>query len=109
MSTVDDQFPSMSTAKLSLDAFIAVEVLKTLAFEAVIMSSRLKSAENRGRWIVKQIYDELVKGDGGYLLMPEDWRSLVEAPAAVTPPCRPRWADDIFDYCVSAFTCSTSS
>jgi dGTPase len=75
---VNEQFPAMSKAKLSLDAFIAVEILKTLAFEAVIMSSRLKSAENRGQWIVKQIFGELTDS-GGYLLMPEDWRTLVEA------------------------------
>jgi dGTPase len=41
------------------------------------MSSRLKSAENRGKWIVEQIFKELVE-DNGYLLMPEDWRLLVE-------------------------------
>jgi dGTPase len=81
---VDDNFPSMSRAKLSLAAFIAVEVLKTLAFEAVIMSSRLKSAENRGRWIVQQIFGELIE-DEGYLLMPEDWRTLVEATNDDTP------------------------
>jgi dGTPase len=75
---VDERFPSMSKAKLSLDAFIAVEILKTLAFEAIIMSSRLKSAENRGQWIVQQIYGELT-ATNGYLLMPEDWRALVEA------------------------------
>jgi dGTPase len=71
-------FPSMLKARLGLDAFIAVEILKTLAFEAVMMSSRLKSAENRGQWIVQQIYKELI-ADEGYLLMPEDWRTLVEA------------------------------
>jgi dGTPase len=74
----NEEFPSMSQAKLSIEAFGAVEILKTLAFEAVIMSSRLKSAENRGQWIVQQIFSELVDDDG-YLLMPEDWRVLVEA------------------------------
>ena len=48
-----------------------------MAFNAVIMSSRLKSAENRGRWIVSQIFEELKEHDG-YLLMPEDWRHLIE-------------------------------
>lgn len=75
---VNEKFPSMSQAKLSVEAFVAVEVLKTLSFEAVIMSSRLKSAENRGKWIVEQIFKELVE-DNGYLLMPEDWRALVDA------------------------------
>jgi hypothetical protein len=63
---------------LSIDAFVAVEVLKTVSFEAVIMSSRLKSAENRRQWVIEQIFGEL-KDDGGYLLMPEDWRLLIEA------------------------------
>lgn len=69
---------------MDIDAFIAVEVLKTLAFDAVIMSSRLKSAENRGRWIIEQILGEL-KDDGGHLLIPEDWRRLIEANADDTP------------------------
>ena len=63
---------------MGIDAFIAVEILKTVAFDAVIMSSRLKSAENRGRSIIDQIFRQL-KADDGYLLMPEDWRLLVEA------------------------------
>jgi dGTPase len=75
---VNDEFPSMSQARLSIQGFINVEILKTLAFEAVIMSSGLKSAENRGKWIIEQIFKELV-ADNGYLLMPEDWRYLVDA------------------------------
>ncbi|WP_396604506.1 dGTP triphosphohydrolase [Bradyrhizobium sp. YCK136] len=74
----DEMRPALSKVRLSIDAFLAVEVLKTLSFEAVIMSSRLKSAENRGRWVIEQIFGEL-KDDGGYLLMPEDWRVLIEA------------------------------
>lgn len=70
--------PALTTVRLSIEAFIAVEVLKTVSFNAVIMSSRLKSAENRGQWVIEQIFGEL-KGDGGYLLMPEDWRLLIEA------------------------------
>ena len=42
------------------------------------MSSRLKSAENRGQWIIEQIFGELIQ-DNGYLLMPEDWRDLIDA------------------------------
>lgn len=74
----DDKCPALTTVRLSIEAFIAVEVLKTVAFNAVIMSSRLKSAENRGQWVIEQIFGEL-KDDGGYLLMPEDWRLLIEA------------------------------
>jgi dGTPase len=75
---INEKAPCMSQARLSVEAFVAVEMLKKLSFEAVIMSPRLKSAENRGKWIVEQIYKELTE-DNGYLLMPDDWRSLVEA------------------------------
>jgi dGTPase len=74
----DELRPVLSKVRLSIEAFVAVEVLKTVSFEAVIMSSRLKSAENRGQWVIEQIFGEL-KDDDGYLLMPEDWRLLVEA------------------------------
>lgn len=73
----DEKRPALSKVRMNIDAFIAVEMLKTVAFDAVIMSSRLKSAENRGRSIIAQIFKEL-KHDDGYLLMPEDWRLLVE-------------------------------
>ncbi len=78
VSNFDEMRPALSKVRLSIDAFIAVETLKTLSFDAVIMSSRLKSAENRGQSVVEQIFREL-KADDGYLLMPEDWRALVEA------------------------------
>jgi Phosphohydrolase-associated domain len=79
----DEKRPALTKVRISIDAFIAVEVLKTLAFEAVIMSSRLKSAENRGQWVVEQIFGELTE-DSGYLLMPEDWRLLTPIPATLT-------------------------
>ena len=78
ISEFNEARPALTTVRLSIQAFIAVEVLKTVSFNAVIMSSRLKSAENRGQWVIEQIFGEL-KDDGGYLLMPEDWRLLIEA------------------------------
>jgi dGTPase len=83
VSHFNEMRPALSKVRLSIDAFIAVEVLKTVSFNAVIMSSRLKSAENRGQSVVEQIFQEL-KRDNGYLLMPEDWRALVEAKPADT-------------------------
>jgi dGTPase len=73
----DEHRPALSKVRMNIDAFIAVEILKTVAFDAVIMSSRLKSAENRGRSIIAQIFEQL-KHDDGYLLMPEDWRRLID-------------------------------
>jgi dGTPase len=75
---LNEKYPCLSQAKLSTDAFLAVEILKSLAFDSVIMSSPLKSSEHRGRWIVRRIFGELVS-DGGHLLMPADWRSLIDA------------------------------
>ncbi|EKS34324.1 hypothetical protein HMPREF9695_04234 [Afipia broomeae ATCC 49717] len=74
---LDEKCPALSKVRLDIDAFIAVEILKSVAFDAVIMSSRLKSAENRGRSIIAQIFKEL-REDDGYLLMPEDWRALID-------------------------------
>jgi dGTPase len=73
----DERRPALSKVRLDIGAFIAVVILKTVAFDAVIMSSRLKSAENRGRSIIAQIFAEL-KDDDGYLLMPKDWRLLID-------------------------------
>jgi dGTPase len=80
----DERRPVLSKVRLDIDAFIAVEILKTVAFDAVIMSSRLKSAENRGRSIIAQIFEQL-KDDDGYLLMPEDWRLLIDLNPGDTP------------------------
>jgi dGTPase len=74
----NEEMPALSKVRMGIGAFIAVEILKTVAFNAVIMSSRLKSAENRGRSIIDQIFTQL-KAEDGYLLMPEDWRLLIEA------------------------------
>ncbi|MDT3686848.1 MAG: hypothetical protein RO009_17595 [Pseudorhodoplanes sp.] len=96
----------MSKPVLSVGAFIAVEILKNLSFEAVIMSSRLKSAENRGQSIVKQIFEQLI-ADDGYLLMPEDWRDLVEFGNDNTPWKRRMISDYIAGmtdaYCVEFY------
>ncbi len=78
VSDFDEKRPALTKIRLNIGEFIAVEVLKTLAFNAVIMSPRLKSAENRGRQVIAEIFEELSK-DEGYLLMPDDWRRLVEA------------------------------
>lgn len=103
---VNDEFPAMSKPVLSVGAFIAVEILKNLSFEAVIMSSRLKSAENRGQSIVKQIFEQLI-ADDGYLLMPEDWRDLVEFGNDNTPWKRRMISDYIAGmtdaYCVEFY------
>jgi dGTPase len=44
----DRSNPALSTVRLDVDTFKRVEVLKNFAYEALIMSSRLKVAEHRG-------------------------------------------------------------
>lgn len=73
--SVDEEFPMLSSVRLSDDAFLKVETLKNYNFEATIFSTRLKVAEFRGYGIVTAIFDAL-SGPKGYLLMPDDVRSL---------------------------------
>ncbi len=67
--------PMFSEAKLSLETFKRVEVLKNFAFQALIMSPMLKVAEYRGKDIVKQIF-RTISGDDGFRLMPKDFQDL---------------------------------
>jgi dGTP triphosphohydrolase len=57
---VNEKFPSMSRAKLLVNAFAEVEMFKKLSYEAAIMSPRLKSVERRGKWIVERIFESLL-------------------------------------------------
>ncbi|NLM79027.1 MAG: deoxyguanosinetriphosphate triphosphohydrolase, partial [Ruminococcaceae bacterium] len=51
-----------------------VNILKHFAFIALINSSRVKVAENRGQEIVEKIFQKL-SSDNGYKLLPEDFQS----------------------------------
>ncbi len=69
--------PQLLNARLTLETFKKVEVLKTLAYENLIKSSRLKVAEFRGQEIVRDIFNALSQ-KGGLLLLPDDYRELHE-------------------------------
>jgi dGTPase len=73
----DAKFPSQSKVMLNLNTFKQVEVLKTIAYQSLIMSPRLKVAEHRGKAIIKEIFDALVE-DQGHLLMPDDARAIYD-------------------------------
>lgn len=68
---------ALSKVKLNAETRLRVEVLKRFNFEVNIMSPRLRIAAFRGKEIINKIFDTLTK-DGGYLLMPDDYRSLYE-------------------------------
>jgi dGTPase len=69
--------PAFTIVRLEIEAFKRVEVLKNLAFQSLIMSSRLKVAEHRGKQIVHRIFQALKEGEGWHLL-PEDFQALFE-------------------------------
>jgi dGTPase len=74
----EPEFPCLSRVALKPDALLKVETLKTYTFEATIFSTRLKVAEFRGYDVISSIFDAL-SGTRGYLLMPDDVRSLYQA------------------------------
>jgi dGTPase len=67
----------LSRARIRLNVFKQVEVLKNFTFYATIMSPRIKLVAYRGREIVKEIFEALSEGDGDRL-MPEDYRALYD-------------------------------
>lgn len=69
--------PWLSRARLKIETFKQVEVLKNYTYEATIMSSRMKVLAYRGKKVVKEIFHSLRRKDG-WRLMPEDVRSVYE-------------------------------
>jgi dGTPase len=71
----NDTSPPLSTVRLDVGAFQAIEVLKRFAYEALIMSHRFKMADRRGREIIDRIFKALLE-KGGERLLPEDVREV---------------------------------
>jgi len=71
----NETIPAMSIAKLNLETFKKVEVLKNITYEAVIMSPRMRVVEYRGYDVIMQIF-EAIDSKSGHLLLPEDYREL---------------------------------
>jgi dGTPase len=69
----NSDFPALSKVELEPKTWIRVEVLKRFCFASLIMSSRLKVAERRGREIVTEIFERLSEKEG-YQLLPDDFR-----------------------------------
>ncbi|MBX9710449.1 MAG: dNTP triphosphohydrolase [Xanthobacteraceae bacterium] len=68
-------FPQLHRARLNIETFKTVEVLKNITYEAIIMSPRVKLVEYRGKDIIKQIF-KAIDGKKGHLLLPDDYREL---------------------------------
>jgi dGTPase len=65
----------LATVSLNQKAHAKVEVLKQYTYLTTIFSSRVSLPEFRGYEVVKGIFEAL-SGPRGYLLMPDDVRSL---------------------------------
>jgi dGTPase len=75
--SVDESNPVFSKVALKNDVLFKVEVLKHFAYEAIIMSPKLKVAEYRGKDIVREIFEKLSAEESkGIFLLPEDCQEL---------------------------------
>ena len=77
---LNEEYPALSSAKLSDDTRLKVEALKQYTYYTIIYSSRVKLVEYRGTELVKNIFEALSdkKGD---LLMPDDVRERYRSTA----------------------------
>ena len=71
----NDDIPALSKVRLKKVARERIEVLKRVAFQSQILSPKLKIVEYRGKEIVKKIF-EVVSGEEGYWLLPDDIQLL---------------------------------
>lgn len=71
----DSKYPVLSKVYLDEKTKLRVNILKHFSYIALINSSRLKVAENRGHEIVTKMFERL-NDKGGYLLLPEDFQHL---------------------------------
>lgn len=78
--TWNDEYPALSIVRLSRKALLDVEIFKHLNFELVIRSPKLAVVQHRGKQIVTDIFDAIVKSEGQ--LLPNHWRESFEACAA---------------------------
>ena len=76
-AVVNKETPALSTVELRPDLKKRVEVLKHLTYALIIQAPSLQTVEYRGYGIVKEIFEAL-SGKGGELLLPEDYRRLID-------------------------------
>lgn len=65
--------PLLSRVEFDEDTLTRVAILKHFSYTALINSSRLRVAENRGSEIIARMFDKLASNDG-YNLLPEDYQ-----------------------------------
>ncbi|RWO66389.1 MAG: dNTP triphosphohydrolase [Mesorhizobium sp.] len=67
--------PQLHNVRLTLPAFLHVEVLKNVTFHAIIKSPGLQVVEYRGKDIIKSIFKSLNQANGARLL-PDDFQAI---------------------------------
>lgn len=77
----NDEFPMLSKVRLARKALLDVEIFKHLNYELVIRSPKLAVVQHRGKQIVTEIFEAIVKSEGQ--LLPNHWRESYEACADV--------------------------
>lgn len=70
-------YPQLHQARLNIQTFLFVEVLKNITFHAIIKSPGLQVVEYRGKDIVKSIF-KAINDPGGIRLLPDDFRVLCQ-------------------------------
>jgi dGTPase len=72
---LDEEIPALSMVKMENEKLKKVEVLKHFTYQNMIMSSRMKVAEYRGKEIVTEIFKAL-SSPTGHMLLPDDFREV---------------------------------
>lgn len=71
----NEENPQLSIARLKLESFKLVELLKTITYSSIIASPQLRLVERKAETVLKQIWDVLADAGGEHLL-PDRWQEL---------------------------------
>jgi dGTPase len=74
----NEKCPPLSRISLSYESLIRIETLKSVAWNGLIDSRKLKMIEWRERYMIREIFDTLANKLGGHELLPDDLRHLYE-------------------------------
>ena len=74
----DGDAPALSSVRLGVGTFQAIEVLKRFAYESLVLSNRFKMADRRGHEIIGKIFSS-IEEEGGDRLLPDDVRRVYVA------------------------------
>ena len=78
ISRINRKFPALTKVELEHEKKIDVEILKQTVYASQILSPKMQIVAFRSKQIIETIFETLSK-DEGYMLMPEDFRSIYEA------------------------------